>query len=252
MKPLFLCLLLLPLCICAWGQKAQRQLEVVPYLRYDRYPEFIFANNTTNWYTLKIKGTSWGVNTALKHPLTKNLRLKAGLGYYKYSFNDLESQLSIPNLGKGDRRSVSYASDIYILFYTPKYWYNCLTGSLGVERPFFLKRGFEVVGGATLSSYFTYNQRYYWDYEYPAHRGNKYRRSNSRFFGFSALVHAGVLKQVGKVSVGPTVSVPVYDIWKQDDTFIGDGRGESNADSRSKWIRGISGGISINYSLPTK
>jgi hypothetical protein len=71
---------------------------------------------------------------------------------------------------------------------------------------------------------------------------------NKRFFGLSTLVNVGLIKQVGKIRLGPMISIPIYDMWKQDAVFPE----ESNINVRSKWLRGIVAGISFNYLLIKK
>jgi hypothetical protein len=51
-----------------------------------------------------------------------------------------------------------------------------------------------------------------------------------------------------KISVGPSVILPVFDLWKTDKTFPG----ETNSGSRNKWLNVIGFGLSFNYLLPGK
>jgi hypothetical protein len=57
-----------------------------------------------------------------------------------------------------------------------------------------------------------------------------------------------LFKKTDKIEIGPSLIVPVFDIWKQDVVFPE----ENSADSRTKWFSGIGLGISINFLISKK
>jgi hypothetical protein len=252
MKSVLIILLLLPIYTCIWGQKAQRQIEVASFLHFDQYPEFTYSYNSVTTNQVKIKGLSWGTNLAYKQPLSKKVHIKGGIGYYKYSFNDIEAYNS--RGGQNNTRVINYLSDVYVMFRTQKYWYHCLAAHVGVDETFELKKRLSLIVGLSFTDYYTFSQYYHIDYDYPAGPPqHKYKLNNLRNFAFSAGFHAGLLKEIGNVNIGPIIRLPVYSTWKQDDTFPAIASiSENNADNRSKWFKELGLGISCNYSLSKK
>lgn len=252
MKSLLIVLQLLTLSTFIWGQKAQPQIEVTPYLRYDSYPEFTYSFNSVTSNRVTIQGLSWGINSTYKHPLSKTVQLKAGISYYRYSFNDINAYNS--RWGKSETRLTNYVSDVYAMFFTKRYWYHCLGAHIGADKVFALKNNIDVVGGISLTNYYTFSQYYHINYDYPYGPPNhKYHLNKFRNFAYSAGLHAGLLKQIGKVTVGPVLSLPVYDSWKKDAFFVQtQSSSENSSESRSKWLGGISAGITFKYPLGNK
>ena len=228
-----------------FSQTTSRQIEINPYLRWDSYPKFVYAINPVNSNTVRIKGTSWGINAAYKFPVKNKLYLKAGLGYYRYSFNDIEQMNSL--FGKSDNRIIDYIPpDPWapaILYTTNKYWYNSIAATIGIEEHIDIAKGIQIICGVDIRNYYTFSQHYH--IVYPSPQGTNYKQTANRYFGFSANLNAGLQKKIGKISIGPTIHLPIYDIWKQDEVFPQ----EENGKSRNKWFRGLGVGITCNYSL---
>ena len=235
---------------CLLAQKPKSQIEINPYIRMDGFPQFSYAINSSNTYFVNIKGTSWGINANYKLPLNKKLFVKAGLGYYRYSFDKIDSYNT--QFGKGDARIINYPNlAVYILFATNKYWYNCFSFNLGIEKQFDISKKVIIISGIDLSNFYTYSQYYRITADYPTGPPNhSYKVTNSRYFGILASAHVGVLKKFGKVTIGPNLILPIYDIWMQDKIFPQSPTSiESNSSERNKWFRGIGFGITLNYSL---
>lgn len=231
------------------AQNRNRQVEIEPFLRWDTYPQFTNAINSIATYKLDIKGNSWGVNAAYKVPLKNNFLIKVGIGFYKYSFNKIES--THRSYGKGYQRVINYPTTIDRIITTDKYWYNTISLNIGIEKHFVLKKDLQIIGGIDLKKYFTFSQQYHIpsgndSQPEPSLRILKnYKTSSNRNFGLGTEFHIGVLKKLGKVNIGPSLIIPIYNTWKQDEIFPT----EINSNNRSKWFRGIGAGIICNYSL---
>jgi hypothetical protein len=248
MKQLLLSTLFILKTYSIFSQSTFRQYEIEPFLRWDKYPTFTNSINSIATYKLTIKGTSWGVNTAYKIPFKNNFRFKAGLGYYRYSFTEIVS--THQSFGVGDRRVIDYPTTLSIILGTDKYWYNTLSLNIGIEKYFTLTQGLQMTSGITVKNYFTFSQRYRLPYDNsfipPALKiENDYRTSVNRYFGLGVDFRIGLLKKIGKVNIGPSTTIPIYDTWKQDKIFPT----EINSAKRDKWFGGIGIGIICNYSL---
>lgn len=232
-----------------FSQDVFRQFEIEPYLHWDKYPTFTNAINNIATYKIAIKGTSWGVNTAYKIPLKRNISLKAGLGYYRYSFNHIVS--THRSFGQGNRRVINYPTQLDIVLGTDAYWYNTVSLSLGIEKSVELGKDLIVIGGVDLKNYFTFSQRYHMPYgnsfiPQPELQIKQYYKTNSsHYFGLATQLNLSVLKKVGKINIGPSLIVPVFDLWKQDAIFPT----ETNSGKRNKWFRGFGVGMKAIYSL---
>lgn len=240
------------LIICSFsilGQKQSRQLEIEPFMRWDNYPSFTNAINSIATYNLAIKGTSWGINTAYKIPIKNSLYFKAGLGYYRYSFTNIAS--THQSFGMGNRRIIDYPTQLGITLGTDRYWYNTLSLGLGIEKLYSIKKGFTIIGGVALRNYVTFSQRYHIPYDNSfipqpdLQIKNNYKTFGKRNFGFGTELNLGVLKEMGKTQIGPSIIIPVYNSWNQDSIFPT----ESNSQIRSKWFRGFGLSFKITYTI---
>ncbi len=227
----------------AVAQQTPSRIEIAPYARFDRYPSFTYAINSINTNEVKLSGASWGVHAAYKFPVMKNTWLKAGAGYYKYSFNKIKRTNAY---GESNVRTINYPGMSDLIFYTDKYFYNAVLLTVGAEREFPVSGRTQLIAGLTLNNYLTFSQYYHIDY-YNAGNPieNDYKRSGSRWFGFSAALQAGIQQTFGKFSLSPQLIVPIFDNWKQDDMFPG----EDNAAGRTKWLGGIGASLAFDYSL---
>lgn len=252
MKILFLILYFSFCTNFIFGQKNYNQIEVNLYTQRDWYPEFSYSINPTNSYFVKIRGISWGINANYKLSLCKNLYLEAGVGYYKYSFNKINSNNT--QFGKGSARVIAFPSPLYVIFVTNKYWYNTVSTNIGIEKMFDVNNNWKISTGLSLTNYYTFSQTYHMTPDYPVGpRHHKYKRKNTQYFGLSTFVELGLFKKFRKINMGPVLMLPVYNVWKQDKVFPkNENSPENNSDERHKWFRGIGFGISCNYSLTKK
>ncbi len=226
------------------GQKLSSEIEITPYIRMDWRPKFSYAINSASTFFVNIKGTSWGVNANYKLPVRKNLYLKVGVGYYRYSFDKIYSYNA--QFGKGNARIINFPSPLYIIFATDKYWYNCFSMNTGIEKLFNIEKKTILVTGINLNNFYTYSQYYHITEDYPTGPPNhRYTLKHNHYFGFSANLQATLLKKIGKIAIGPSIILPVFDLWKTDEAFPE----KTNSGIRSKWLRGIGLGVSCNYSL---
>jgi hypothetical protein len=102
-----------------FSQSRHKEIEIEPYIRFDRYPQFTNAINTIATYKLDIKGNSWGINAAYKVPVKNNFLIKVGIGFHKYAFNKIESTHRL--FGKGNQRVINYPYIADIILGTDKY-----------------------------------------------------------------------------------------------------------------------------------
>jgi len=245
MRNIFLMILLSSLYLSSFGQKMHGVIELNPYIRYDTYPEFSDTGNPLSGNYTNLKGVSYGINANYKRAIKNEYKLLIGLGYYKQIFNKIE----IRNTRRSDEvnvRVIGYPSPLYMLFYTDKYWYNCIANNIGIEKDINLKNDLLISIVVSANNYFTYSQ-YYHLINNP--EGSlDYKKKEFKYLGLSVTSQISIQKRINSISIGPNLILPLFDIWRTDDTFPY----EASSGSRSKWLRGIGFGISINYSLSQK
>jgi hypothetical protein len=228
-----------------FAQKQAGEIEFNPYVRFDKYPQFskVF-NGPQSTDHITMNGTSVGLNIAYKIPIKKSILLKPGIGYFEYSFNNVEKDNT--RFGKSTGRDIDIVSPVYIPFFTDKYKYNTIMANIGFEKLFNCKRNTQVVTGINWNNYYAISESYHLTYN-PEGSKN-YGKNNNRYFGSSVYIDVSVIKKFQKIRIGPSLILPVFDNWKTDSIFPG----ETNSGSRSKWLNGIGLGISVNYSLAKK
>lgn len=229
----------------AFGQKPVNQIEINPYFRTDCYPEFSYAINPIVSHKARIHGTSWGVDINYKISLPTNIKIKFGIGHYKYSFNKIHG---LNRFGESNSRLVERYTPPgpftpSIFFSTDNYWYNAISLITGVEKEIELSKNCSLSAGVIIRNYFSYNQRYH--ITYPPPSGDLHKKEDFRYFGFSGSMSASITKRWKKFSTGPVLILPVFDYWKNDNIFFD----ETNSEGRNKWLRGFGVGISCTYSL---
>ena len=244
MKKLFVVSLFLVLFNCSFGQKIKSQIEVTPFTRYDKYPGFsynLLGRASTDF--LKMQGLSWGIDVNYKRLLIQHLYIKAGIGYYRYTFNKLDNLNSV--FGNGDARFVDYPGPNFDLYLTHKYWYNNLSANIGLERSYNLKNDVLITTGVNWRHYFTYSKRFNIKYGSTGSDINtKYVVSDFRYFGNSINVQLAITKPIDKFFIGPYIIIPVYDYWKKDEKFD-----ENEREGRKKWLGGLGVGITITKNI---
>jgi hypothetical protein len=94
--------------------------------------------------------------------------------------------------------------------------------------------------GIGIINYFAFSQHYH-----IKGSGRNYNTCNFGYFGFTGVMNASVLKRFNRVQVGPSLIVPVVDMWKKDVLLP-----ESNEGSfKWKYFNGIGIGLIVNYSI---
>lgn len=239
------CFFFLFLCSsnCLFAQADRHQIEITPFVRMDWYPTFSKPADyisSTDYFSMK--GTSFGLNANYKIPIAKSIILKPGIGYYQYSFNNVEKENS--RFGKSIGRDIDFNGPVFTYFFTDNYRYHTITANVGLEKSFILKRDIQFTTGINLNNYFSISEYYHLTYN-P--EGSKDLRTNEKegYFGSSVYISIGFLKKFEGVHVGPSFILPLFDTWKTDAIFPR----ETDSGSRNKWLRGIGVGISLNYSL---
>ena len=151
----------------------------------------------------------------------------------------------------GDRRVIDYPSQLSITLGTDSYWYNTISMGLGVEEKIDLNNDFIVIARLSVSNYLTFSQRYHIPYynsfiPQPEFQiKNNYKKFKNENFGFGGELNIGVVKKIESLYIGPSIIIPLYDMWRQDSIFPT----EINSESRNKWFRGIGTSIKILYTL---
>lgn len=224
-----------------FAQNPASQIEINPYLRWDSYPSFTTPYNSVMNSTIKMKGNNWGVGIYYKYAHKKRILIKGGIGYYKYSFDDIQSYTRL--FGIQNSREIKYTGGSSTFGYaTNKYWYNTLSATIGIEKLFNLKKNWLIFAGLDVINYYTFSQRYI------LFSTIKYKESDGHYFGISTNIYTGVQQKLGRINIGPTFILPVYANWKQDSVFPI----EQNNKNRNKWLRGFGIGVSCTYSLTKK
>lgn len=232
-----------------YSQSMHKEIEIKPYIRFDKYPQFTNRVNSIAEYDLQIKGNSWGLSGAYKIPLIKDLLIKTGTGYYRYSFSKIVSKHR--TFGEGNQRVIDYPTTLGITLGTDKYWYNTINIMLGLEKQFTINKNIQILTGINFNNHFTFSQHYHLPYDNSyipqpeLQIKNNYKTNDKRYFGLSSEFHFGVLKKLNKVYIGPSIIIPVFDLWKQDDIFPS----ENSNNNRQKWFNGIGVGFIINYTI---
>jgi hypothetical protein len=241
MKNLAISLLLIILSICGFAQNRATSIEINPLLKYDTYKEFYgWETGIGGKHYVKPKGLSYGLNISFKKTLFNDYNLSLGIGYFRYSFNKINSR---SNLGTGNSRLIDFSSPLFILFYTDKYCYNTLSLNIGIDKQLKLRNNYSLITGLGLSNY--YNLSQYYHLTSNSEGSVDYKKKNKQYFGLSAELGIGLLKKIKQFSIGPKIQIPVFSNWRTDNTFPN----ETNSGSRSKWFNGLGIGISCNYSL---
>jgi hypothetical protein len=232
-----------------YAQSMDREIEMNSYVRFDKFPKFMNRINSVAQYDLQIAGTSRGLNAVYKVPLVKDFLIKLGAGYYKYSFRKITSNHK--TFGKGDRRIIDYPTALGITLGTDKYWYNTINLLLGLEKQFVMTKNVKILTGMNLNNYFTFSQQYHLPYDnsfipQPELKiKNDYKTNGKRYFGLSSEAYLSIFTKINKVAIGPSLIIPVFDTWKQDNIFPT----ENNSNNRHKWFNGIGVGFTINYTI---
>lgn len=237
MKALALTFYSLFIFFSADAQRISNAIEIQPLFRYDTYPEFSYAINSISTNKVKIQGKSYGILTAYRYALPGNIKVKLGIGYYRYSFNSIKSFNS--SYGEGSQRVIIYPNGGDMIYTTNKYWYHNICLSAGLEKYFIINRQIDLFAGAHLHYYQTFRQFY------KINNSKSYVKHDGRNFGFGGAFHVGVSYKMARFSIEPQIVIPIYDQWQKDKVFPG----EVNNSIREKWFKGYGMAIGIGYAL---
>lgn len=219
-----------------------RKIQVTPYYRYDNYPSFTYRlGDRPSIDDLKMQGQSFGIDIDYVIPAQRELFFKVGLGYYRYAFNNIEKNNT--QFGKAEAREITTNSIVFIQFATDRYYYHNLSANLAAGKMFPISSSLTFAGSIGIKNYITFSRNYHLVHN-PIGSSN-FRKRELSYFGSSGYMEIGLSQSIGKISIGPTVFVPVFDTWKTDPSFPN----ELNTTMRIKWFRGIGAGISCSFSL---
>jgi hypothetical protein len=244
MKYRFVIFILLVVSSKSFSQAKKLELEILPYVKYDKYKEFLgWETGVGGKHFITPSGLSFGADARMKKRFGDNYNLVLGLGYFRYSFTKITTH---SNLGIGSARLINFQSPLFILFYTDKYWYNTVSLSLGVEKYFNLKNNFILPIGVNFSNYFSFSQHYH--LKANPEGSQNYLTKKNKNLGTALGLEFGLLKTKRKMTIGPKLQIPFLSKWKTDKAFPN----EDGNTSRSKWFKGFGIGISCNFFLPQK
>ncbi len=244
MKHRFIFFILLTVVTKSFTQTKKIEIEILPYVKYDKYKEFLgWETGIGGKHFVTPSGISYGLDTRLKKRLGDNYSFVLGLGYFRYSFTKIATH---NNLGTGNTRLISFPSPLFILFYTDKYWYNTVSLKLGVEKILTLKNNFSLPIGINFGNYFSFSQQYHLTANPDG--SQKYLIKKSNNFATAIGLELGLLKIKRKMTIGPKIQIPFLSKWKTDKAFPN----EDGSTSRSKWFKGFGFGISCNFFLTQK
>jgi hypothetical protein len=225
------------------AQKSFGKIEVTPYYSWSQYPQFTYSVNSVTSNTVKTRGQSWGVNAVYKSSV-HTFNFKVGFGYYKYPFDKIDQTNSLG--GRSNNRIINYIPDgavPSITYTTDKYSYNTFSVIFGLEKPIVFYKGVQIAAGIDLHNFFTFSQYYHITHPHP--EGFNLKLYNFRYFGILANACSSLQKKFNKISIGPTLIVPVFSSWKQDELFPQ----ETNYGNRSKWLKGVAVGLACTFYL---
>lgn len=152
MKNSLLALLTFVIPLFVKAQSKKGYIEINLYTQLDWYPVFSHAYGTGQTVDhIKLNGASLGILFNYKLPVTESIYFKPGIGYHKYSFN----QISNARDGRTTTsvRRVNYESgeiSFDIPYYTDQYHYNTVNINLAIERHFDLKSNWQIISSYPL------------------------------------------------------------------------------------------------------
>lgn len=248
MKALVLATNLLLFAFCTYAQRQNNTIEIQPYFRYDKYPQFAYAVNSISARKINIQGKSYGVSVAYGHGLSRDIKAKFGIGYYRLSFNKIDAE---NRYGNPNSRVIDYPSPLFIIFSTNKYWYHTVSASIGIDKVFYSKKDLFLSGGLNISNFFSFSQYYRIKQDYPTGPpDNRYMRYKKRNVSASVDLQLAVNKRLGeRINLGPMINLPIFSIWALDDAFSDGYAQEYPSKYKSKWLTAYAVGLQLSYSL---
>lgn len=239
MKNIFVSVISILITIVALGQKKPGELQIMPFVRFDWYPEFSYnVNGRPSTDFLKMRGISPGLFLNYKHSISNNFIIIAGSGFYKYSFIKLTNRNT--QFGTTNSRPIKYPSMIDFGWRTNSYNYKCISFNLGIEKSFKIKKELNLNAGISYSLFLTFNQAYKLRTD-----DITYRKTDKQLFAQTIFAYIGFEKKLKNIGIVPKLLIPVYDKWHKDEVFFS----ETDSETRNKWLNGLGIGFEINLPL---
>jgi len=234
-KVFFLSLLLLPSLDSIGQEKAS--IEVSLQSRYDKHADYTTRFGDRSYTDgIKLWGRSQGLQFSYLHPLTKHLKLRAGVGYYLLKVEKVKR--TSPWSNNVPSRTIDYhhPSGIMPVFHTDKYQYNNLTLAAGLIYEKAISENLFLTAGAAYNFLYTFSQKYRITYD-----NAMYKTTNPKTLGFGLNATLGVSRKIikDKYYFNPELIVPIYQQLQGDQVF-----GEGKKVKMTKWFKG--GGLSIS------
>lgn len=100
----------------------------------------------------------------VSHGLSRNMKVKFGIGYYRLSFDKIDAE---NRYGNPNSRVINYPSLLFIIFSTNKYWYHTISASVGIDKVFYSKKDLFLSGGLNISNFCSFSHYYRIKQDYP-------------------------------------------------------------------------------------
>jgi hypothetical protein len=241
-KCLIVALLLVTELAPGFAQMSNNQIEISAYGRFDIYPRFsyVFDGRPSNDF-IRINGWSPGIAIGYKRLLSRHGAVKTAIGFYRYSFSNLKRSNTV--FGESNTRNILYQSSYFINYHTDRYYYDCVTWEIAIQKSFDVRKKRRLVTTPTLTNYFALGQ-YYHLIRNPAGSQN-FKTNHKRYFGTSLGVDLALIHDPSKNIVYPVLSVSVLDVWRRDAVFPD----ERNAQFRWKGFMGVGLGLRYLFNL---
>ncbi|RPD41780.1 hypothetical protein [Chitinophaga barathri] len=217
-------------------------IEVSAYGRHDQYYQGYYTlYGIERPYQYTVRGVGTGMSLSYRYPVIRNVYLKLGGGFFKQNFNKLQT---IPPDGRAQNTMDYLYPELLAPVQAREYRTDSYTATIGLEYAYPATPGLLLVAGVDFSNYFGRESvvQLEPDRRLPEIPGNQLKRDVSGLTGQSFYLHAGILKMLGPVGVGPYIMLPVIDKWAMTDpNLAGDGPGKR----RSKALEGIGLGFRV-------
>ncbi|HEX5170404.1 MAG TPA: hypothetical protein VFW11_14605 [Cyclobacteriaceae bacterium] len=184
----------------------------------------------------QIKGTGYGYGFSIAYSFSpkilisdNNFQLSFGLGYFRQLF-DIE-------------RPFHFDSPAEVLFYTDRYSYDNLLGTLGLRYSYELNDKYRLTGVLSYSRLHSFRQKYIPTYSTGSDDDEQIE--NKKFvFGDLVTVTAGIFKQLNyRYSITFELAIPLFTQWRKDEIF------EEDASEHFSPKISLGTNVSLRYTL---
>ena len=234
-------LLLLSLSKTNFCQVSKYNLEITPFVRYDRQNAFF------SWETVldgknyvKHSGVSYGLNLNVRRKLNHYSSISLGAGFYKHRVNTIDRS----NENKsGNDRLIKFPSPLFIPFYTDNYAYHTITGNINYQHEFRLLKQVSILLSPNASILYTFSQAYHLTSNPEG--STRFKKKNSDMIGILTGLDLGTSFKNDRWIIEPKFKIPILTTLKTDETFPN----ETGTNFRSQLFSGIGFGVSFIYAL---